>query len=442
MKRILAILCFSLAFAWATSLAAAASATDRDFRKLMSQPAVKSALAYLREDDARTLEEQIALAQVPAPPFKESVRAEDFAARLRAAGLTDVTIDATGNVIGKRPGQGRGKKPLLIFSAHLDTVFAEGSDVTVKRTGDRYEGLGIIDDARGLAALLSVLRAMEHAKLRTVGDVWFVGTVGEEALGNLRGVKALFAEHPGIDGFISVDGVDSPENLMSGRAEIVTQATGSRRWEITFTGPGGHSFGNFGNPSAVHALGRAVAAIADLAPPTNPKTTFNVGVVSGGTGVTAIAPSATMMIDLRSNDADELRAIERTVQDIIDAAVAAENAHWNSSAISVERKLVGDRPASAGGADPSLIRAAVGAYVALGLPEPEQNAASTDANVALGLGIPAATMSGGGVGDKAHSPDEWYEHVDAWRGPQVLLLTVARLVGVPGVVTSALKDRQ
>jgi acetylornithine deacetylase/succinyl-diaminopimelate desuccinylase-like protein len=282
---------------------------------------------------------------------------------------------------------------------------------------------------------------METAKLRTVGDVWFVGTVGEEALGNLRGVKALFAANPGIDGFISVDGVDSPAHAREGRSEIITQATGSRRWEITFTGPGGHSFGNFGNPSAVHALGRAVAAIADLKTPADPKTTFNVGVISGGTGVTAIAAQASLQIDLRSNDADELRALENRVMGLIDAAVQAENTHWNSQAIRAERKLVGDRPASTKLSDRSLVNAAVGAHLALGLKEPELIFASTDANVPLGLGIPAATMNGGGVGDKAHSPDEWYEHTNAWRGPQVLLLTTLRLVGLSGASTPALANR-
>ena len=264
-----------------------------DHSRLLKIPGVKSALEQLRADDARTLREQIEITQIPAPPFKEQVRAADYAARLRAAGLTDVTIDSEGNVIGKRPGKNQGKGPLLVLSAHLDTVFPEGSDVTVKLKDGRYSGLGIIDDSRGLVALLSLLRAMESAKLRTVGDVWFVGTVGEEALGNLRGVKALFRDHPQIDGFISVDGVDSPEQVKAGRPGIVAHATGSRRWEFTFTGPGGHSFGNFGNPSAVHALGRAVARIADIQTSADPKTTFNVGVISGGTGVTAIAAQST-----------------------------------------------------------------------------------------------------------------------------------------------------
>jgi len=420
------------------ALVGTAGAADRQYAKLLRQAPVKAAMKFLRDDDARTLQEQIALTQIPAPPFKESVRAQDFAARLRAAGLDDVTLDATGNVIGKRKGTEGG--PLLVISAHLDTVFDEGSDVTVKESAGRYHGLGIYDDARGLAALLSVLRALQASKLRTVGDVWFVGTVGEEALGNLRGVKALFAENPGIDGFISVDGVESPGEAESKRIEVVTQATGSRRWEFRFSGPGGHSFGNFGNPSAVHALGRAIAAIADLKPPAEPKTTFNVGQVTGGTGVTAIASDSSMLLDLRSNDADELRAIEANVQAIVDAAVAAENARWNSSALTVERKLLGDRPASTRISDTALADAALAAYTVIGR-EAHTGFASTDSNVPLGLGIPAATINGGGRGDKAHSTDEWYEHVNAWQGPQVLLLTTLRLGGLAGVSKPTLTDR-
>lgn len=420
-------------------LAGTAAAADPNYARLLRQGPVKAALKYLSDDDARTLQEQISLAQIPAPPFKETTRARDFVARLRAAGLEDVSIDATGNVIGKRKGTAAG--PLVVISAHLDTVFDEGSDVTVKQRDGRYYGSGIYDDARGLAAVLSVLRAMQAAKLQTVGEVWFVGTVGEEALGNLRGVKALFAENPGIDGFISVDGVESREEVAAGYVQVVTQATGSRRWEFHFTGPGGHSFGNFGNPSAVNALGRAIADIADLKPPADPKTTFNVGQVSGGSGVTAIASEASMLLDLRSNDADELRAIEARVQSIVDAAVAAENARWNSTEVRVERKLLGDRPASTRITDTALADAVIAAHAAIGL-KAEPGFGSTDSNVPLGLGIPAATLSGGGRGDKAHSTDEWYEHVNAWHGPQVLLLTTLRLSGLAGNVKPVLKDRK
>ena len=407
------------------------------FGGLMKDSRVKASLQYLRDDDAHTLEEQIAITQIPAPPYGETTRGQDYAARLRAAGLEDVSIDAVGNVIGKRKGSGPG--PLLVLSAHLDTVFPEGSDVTVKLKDNRHYGLGIIDDSRGLVALLSVLRAMQSSGVRTVGDVWFVGTVGEEALGNLRGVKALFKDHPGIDGFISVDGVQSAEDAAAGRSEIVTQATGSRRWEISFAGPGGHSFENFGNPSAVHAMGRAIAQIADLKTSVEPKATFTVGKVSGGTGLTAIAAEATMGIDIRANDAPGLAALEARILAAVDEAVNAENARWGSKEIRAERKLVGDRPASTRVTDTALFASAAGAYVALGMREPVPRFASTDSNVALGLGIPAVTMDGGGIGGKAHSPDEWYEHVNAWRGPQTVLLTTLRLVGVRGVSRPALE---
>lgn len=417
-------------------LLVAASALAADpYAALMKDARVKASLQFLRGDDARTFEEQIAITQVPAPPFKEAIRANQYAAQLRAAGLEDVSIDATGNVIGKRSGRGKG--PVLVLSAHLDTVFPEGTDVTVTSKNGRYYGRGLIDDSRGLAVLLSLARAMQSARLETVGDVWFVGTVGEEALGNLRGAKALFKDQH-IDGFISVDGTQSTDDAAAGRNEIVTQATGSRRWEFSFAGPGGHSFENFGNPSAIHAMARAIAQIAELKTPADPKTTFNVGTVSGGTGVTAIAAEAAMSVDIRSNDAQDLSALEARIFAAVDAAVIAENARWGSTEIRAERKLVGDRPASARIVDEALVDAAAGAYVALGMPAPVQRFASTDSNVPLSLGIPAATMEGGGIGGKAHSPDEWYEHVNAWLGPQTLLLTTLRLAGLRGVSKPAL----
>ncbi len=429
---------------FAAALLASPVCAAGEFESLLADSRVESALRLLRDDDARTLAEQIAITQIPAPPFKESVRAQDFAARLREIGLRDVSIDAAGNVIAKRPGTAKGKGPLLVLSAHLDTVFDEGTDLTVKQEDGRYHAPGISDDARGLAALLTLARAMQTANLRTVGDVWFVGTVGEEALGNLRGVKALFSDNPRIDGFISVDGVDAPRH--EGRSEIVNQATGSRRWEISFTGPGGHSFENFGNPSAVHAMGRAIARIAALEVAEDPRTTFNVGVASGGTGVTSIAAAATMRVDIRSNDAAELAKLEERILAAVDESVRAENARVDSalttSKVTSERKLIGDRPASARSTDTTLVDAAVGAYLALDLPKPLLRAASTDSNVPLGLGIPAATMNGGGRGDMAHSHDEWYEHVNAWQGPQVLLLTTLRLAGLQGVSKPALAVRK
>jgi tripeptide aminopeptidase len=405
----------------------AASSTQSIPQLLLSHAGVKAALAQLKQDDARTLQEQIEIAQIPAPPFKEAVRAKDFQRRLRELGVSDVTIDTEGNVIARRRGDSRG--PTLVLSAHLDTVFAEGTDVTVKTRGKRYYGPGLGDDARGLAVVLSVLRSMQANAIRTKGDVWFVGTVGEEALGNLRGVTALFRDNPTIDGFISVDVVDAPD----GRSELINQATGVRRWEITFTGPGGHSFNNFGSPSAVHATGRAIAGIADLRPPGEPKTTFTVGVVSGGTSVNAIAREAQMQIDLRSNDAKQLTELERRVLALVEEAAKNETARWNHGRIDIASELIGNRPAASPREDAVIVQASLQAAAALGMRRPDLAGSSTDANVPMSLGIPAIAVSGGGRGDQFHSLDEWYEPTQAWLGAQSVLLTVLALVGVQDV---------
>lgn len=406
-------------------------AAARDSRQsVMSDARVQAALAQIKKDDAATLREQMEIAQIPAPPFKEAVRAKDYLRRLQKLGLSDATIDSEGNVVARRKGSGRG--PTLVLSAHLDTVFPEGTDVTVRQRDGRYYGPGFVDDSRGLAVLLAVLRAMQDNAIRTSGDILFVGTVGEEGLGNLRGVKALFRDVKGIDGFISVDSVNQPDEA-HGRSKIISQATGSRRWSVTFTGTGGHSFGNFGSPSAIHAMGRAIAKIADLRPPVDPKTTFTVGVVSGGTSVNAIAGEAQMQVDIRSNGAAELAALERQILALVDQAVVEENARWSSKDMRAKTTLLGDRPAGTAQNNTPVVQAALQAAVALQLPEPLVGAASTDANVALSLGIPAATLSGGGRGDKAHSLEEWYEPLSAWLGPQSVLLTVLALVGIDGV---------
>ncbi|MET0498478.1 MAG: M20/M25/M40 family metallo-hydrolase [Steroidobacteraceae bacterium] len=407
-----------------------AVAAERARKAIAANAHVKAALAQIRSSDAATLQQQIDIAQIPSPPYKEAVRAAAYVRRLQALGLSDAAIDAEGNVVSRRKGSGKG--PTLVLSAHLDTVFPEGTDVTVSQKDGRYYGRGLADDSRGLAVLLTVLRAMQDNSIRTQGDVMFVGTVGEEGLGNLRGVKALFRDNERIDGFLSVDSIGAPDDN-EGRGKIINHATGSRRWSVTFKTTGGHSFGNFGVPSAIHAMGRAIALIDELRPPSDPKTTFTVGVASGGTSVNAIAGEAQMQIDMRSNSATELATIERQILALVDQAVVDENTRWNSQDTKVETKLLGDRPAGTANSDTPVVLAALQAAVALGLPEPTLVAASTDANVPLSLGIPAATVSGGGRGDKAHSLEEWYEPLNAWNGPQTVLLTVLALVGVDGV---------
>lgn len=414
------------------------SPIDEVYQTLLGTPAVKSALARIEADKAITLREQIEISEIPAPSFHESVRARDYLRRLSGLGLANAFIDAEGNVVALRPGTGTG--PTLVLAAHLDTVFPEGTDVRVREANDRYQGPGLGDDSRGLAVLLSVARTLKEAGIRSVGDILFVGTVGEEGLGNLRGVKALFRDHREIDGFISVDSIDAPEG--AGYNRIFVQATGSRRWLVKFHGPGGHSFEEFGYPSAIHALGRAMARIADLKPPSDPKTTFTVGLISGGTAINAIAAEAQMQIDIRSNDAQALIELEKEIMTACDDAKAAENSRWNStSAIRVERTLLGERPAGAIGKDTPIARAVIGAAVALNMPMPRLVAASSDSNIPLGLGIPAATVNGGGEGGKFHSLDEWYKPVNEWLGPQSVLLAALALVGVRETSEPLLPDR-
>lgn len=423
-----------IALALALFLAAAASPdTNQTIRKLSRNPAVAAASKRIRDDDALTLREQIELAEIPAPGEAERTRAESFRDRLKALGMTDASIDGIGNVVAWRRGSGKG--PLLIVSAHLDTVFSKNDSVKVTETDGRYHGRGIADDARGLAAILSVVRSLEAARLKTVGDILFVGTVGEEGFGNLRGAKAVLRDHPGTDAFITV------EPAIEGNVGIGVGATGSRRWIMTFKGPGGHSFADFGRPSAIHAAGRAIANIDAIRTATDPKTTFNVGVVAGGTSVNTIAAEASMQIDIRSNKQDTLMASEREILAAIDRGVQETNARWNGPGVQLERRLAGDRPAGATDPESALVRMAVAATAAVKGERPKLMTESTDANAAIVLGIPAIVIEGGGLAGSLHSADEWFEARDAWRGPQILLLTTLGLVGVEGVVPASLPDR-
>src|ERR1044072_3438663 len=322
-------------------------AVEAAYSAILAHPKVVKTLDDIKADDARALAEQKRITEIPAPTYKEKVRAEYYLKRFQELGFKDASIDAEGNVIGLRKGSGGG--PKLVVSAHLDTVLPEGTDVTVKEKDGMILAPGIGDDSRGLAALLSLIQAMNANDIKTVGDVMFVGTVGEEELGNLRGVKALFRDHTDIDGFISIDGL--------GITRIVNQATGSHRYEMIFRGPGGHSFQEFGLPSAIHAMGRAIAKISELQPPPEPKTTFTVGTVVGGTSVNAIAAEARMAVDRRSDSTEELLKLEDKLLDLVQDAVKEENARWNSDKMTVEIKRMGDRPAGMVALDSPIVQA-------------------------------------------------------------------------------------
>ena len=406
---------------------------DASLKALLASPKVTKTLEDIKADDARSLEEQKRITEIPAPPFKEKVRAEYYLKRMQELGFKDASIDSEGNVVALRKGTGGGR-PKLVVSAHLDTVFAEDVDVAVKEKDGVINAPGIGDDSRGLAALLSLVKAMNENGIATVGDLLVVGTVGEEELGNLRGVKALFRDHGDIDGFISIDGL--------GISRVVNQSTGSHRYEMIFRGPGGHSFQEFGLPSAIHAMGRAIAKISELQTPAEPRTTFTVGTVRGGTSVNAIASEARMAVDMRSNSTEELLKLEEKLLGLVKQAVIEENARWNTDKMTVEIKLIGDRPAGIVEMDSPIVQAtqrAVGA-IARG-PRATFAGSSTDSNIAMSLGIPAVTLGGGGEGGNWHSRNEWYRPVNAWYGPQNALLTILVLTGLDGVSKPALQMR-
>lgn len=402
----------------AATLAAAQQQPDDIATRLLASPAPKAAAALADSLEPWVQEQQIALCEIPAPPFKEEARGQAYKRAFEALGLRDVRVDAVGNVIGTRPGTSAA--PHLVFTAHLDTVFPEGTDVRVTRSGTRLKGPGITDDCRGLAVVLGVIRALRDAQVTTPGTITFVGTVGEEGLGDLRGVKHLFGPQglKGIDRFVSVDG--------SGFG-VTNGGVGSRRYRVTMKGPGGHSYGSFGLPNPAHALGRAIARLADLQVPRTPKTTFNVGRVGGGTSVNSIPFEAWMEVDLRSEDAGSLAELDGRVRAAIEGAAADENARWKhpTGKVVAEMTLVGDRPAGRTPDDAPIVRAAVSVLRALKLPA-DRHTSSTDANVGMSLKVPSITVGGGGSGSRTHSLDEAYDTAGGVEGlRQAILLAIA-----------------
>ena len=384
-------------------------------------PAVQRALEYLRATEPEALDNQVSICEIAAPPFHEQERAEEYRRRLDTLGLRKVRIDAEGNAIGERPGVGDG--PTVVLSAHLDTVFPPGTDVTVTREGELLSGPGIGDDCRGLTVVLAVARAMQEVELETEGTIIFVGTVGEEGVGDLRGVKHLFGDEleGRVDYFISIDGTG---------LGITHRAVGSHRYEVTYKGPGGHSYGAFGMPNPIHALGRAIAKIADFQVPRQPRVTFSVGLVEGGTSVNSIAYETTMTVDMRSESVEELGEIDSRFRAVVQAALDEENGRWESDVqLEVEIVSIGVRPAGQTPADSAMVRAAVQAVELLGF-EARLGGGSTDSNIPISMGIPAVTIGGGGRGRGGHSLHESFQSTDSYLGTQRAFLLTSALAGV------------
>jgi acetylornithine deacetylase/succinyl-diaminopimelate desuccinylase-like protein len=384
----------------------------------MKEPTVRAALDAAKRNEPSAIEQEIAICQIPAPPFHEEVRGKELKRLFEGLGLHDVRIDAAGNVIGARPG--RAAHPNLVFAAHLDTVFPEGTDVHVKVEGSVLKGPGIGDDCRGLAMMLGVVRALNEAHVETTGTITFVADVGEEGLGDLRGMKQLFGEtlKGQIDKFISVDGTG---------LGITNIGVGSNRYRVTFKGPGGHSFGAFGMANPIQAMGRAIAKIDAFEVPTQPKTTFNVGRVGGGTSVNAIPFEAWMEVDMRSSDDASLKALDAKFNAALKQAVEEENQRWNNRGpVSVSAELVGLRPAGQTPETSAIVQTALAVSRAMNINETLREG-STDSNVPMNMGIPAITIGGGGSGSGAHALGETFDTRDSWRGTQRAILLAISL---------------
>ncbi|HQR36154.1 MAG TPA: M20/M25/M40 family metallo-hydrolase [Blastocatellia bacterium] len=403
------------------SIAAAAQSADTTIKQMMDLPKIKQALENLKVTEPQTINEQIKVCEIPAPTFQEARRGEWFKQRFTELGLKNVRVDKVGNVLGERPGKNAG--PVLVLAAHLDTVFPEGTDVKVKREGSILKAPGIGDDCRGLAVILAIARALNEAKIETEGTIIFVANVGEEGLGDLRGVRHLFNEE--LKGrathFISVDGVG---------LTLTNTAVGVVRYRATFHGPGGHSYGAFGLPSPIHAMGRAIEKISRFEVPKQPKTTFNVGKIEGGTSVNSIAHTAWMEVDMRSESAAELDKLEAKFKQTIQASVDEENqARPNKLPISVDLKIVSQRPAGLQPADSPIVKMALAADAALGI-KSQLRSGSTDSNIPISLKFPALTIDGGGGGKGAHSLDEYFDTTNSHVGTQRALLIALGIVGV------------
>lgn len=413
MKRVLllSVVCLS---AWS-------SVPGQSPQEILNAPRVRHALDFLKTVEPETIAEQIRTAEIPSPPFKEQERARYYKQRFTELGLKNVRIDGIGNVIGERPGSD--PSVTLAVAAHLDSVFPEGTDVKVRREGQLLIGPGIGDDARGLAVMLAVIRALNEASIETRSTIVFVADVGEEGLGNLRGIGHLVNEEMKgkITHFIGLD---------AGGFDIVNREIGSNRYRVTFRGPGGHSYQEFGRPSAIHALGRAIEKISRIKVSADPRTTYNVGRVEGGTTVNSIAQTASMEVDLRSVSAEELAKVDASFKQAVQTSLAEENAaRFDAARLTVEFQLIGERPVSRQAPDAAIIKTILAADKALGIPS-NLTSSSTDSGMPLRYGIPSVTIGGGGIWRGAHSLGESFDMTDSYRGTQRVLAAILSIAGM------------
>jgi tripeptide aminopeptidase len=407
--------------------------TSPDLQQLISNLAaksgVRSAYAGFLSQEAQLANWQLQLARIPAPPFGEQARSEWLLERFLELGLQDVHADEVGNVFGVRPGI---TDKFVAVSAHMDTVFPAGTPLNVRQQGARLYGPGVSDNGAGLAALLGIAAALGDVRIQTLAPILFIANVGEEGEGDLRGMRRIFSDRRWLDSIaynVVLDG--------AGNDTIVAEALGSRRFEVIVRGPGGHSWSDFGAPNPIVVLARAVAEFAQVPVPASPKTTFNIGVIRGGTSVNSIPESASMRVDIRSTSTSEIEALEealrlalaRAVEEESRAAEARSSPHKRLAELSTDIVAIGNRPGGelpAGARVLQVIRA-VDAH--LGNVAQVQRA-STDANIPLSLGREAIAIGGGGAGGGAHTLQEWFDCTGRDLGLRRILLLLLALAGV------------
>jgi acetylornithine deacetylase/succinyl-diaminopimelate desuccinylase-like protein len=411
---------------------------QQEIARLAALPETRAAFAWLRAEEAQIASWQLEMARIPAPPFGEAARGQWFQERFRALELEDVHTDEMGNVFGIRcdrsrhPAKSGSAQQCIALSAHIDTVFPTGTPLNIRQQGNRLYGPGVSDNGAGATALLAVAAALRAAKVALATPVLFIGNVGEEGEGDLRGMRHIFSHARWKDSIrcsLVLDG--------AGSDTIVAEALGSRRFEVIVRGPGGHSWSDFGMPNPILVLARTIQTFSQTSLPSSPKTTFNVGVIRGGTSVNSIPESASMRVDIRSTSMAEMERLEAALRRALDRAVEEESvasdrripSQRRASGLSYEIVPIGNRPAGELDANARILKAIRAVDAHLGNAAQIQRA-STDANIPLSLGREAIAIGGGGVGGGAHTLQEWFDCGGRELGLKRILLTLLALAGV------------
>jgi acetylornithine deacetylase/succinyl-diaminopimelate desuccinylase-like protein len=398
-----------------------ARAAGDSIEKLADDPACARGLAWIDKSASWVTDQQVRLTEIPAPETKEAQRADYFKNLLESAGLK-VRVDKTGNVIAERPGAD--EKSVILLAAHLDTVFPSGTDVRIRRNASRLVAPGIADNGAGLAALAGLARALSESRIHTTKTIVIAGDVGEEGEGNLRGIRALMEEYGSrLAAVIAVDGASTEH--------ITTQGIASQRFEISITGPGGHSWSDFGAPNPITALSRGIVKFSALPMPDEPRSSYNFAVIEGGTSVNSIPAHAAVKVDLRSEDEAQVGKMERALRDAMQAGAKEEmaDARGSNDSLQVEFRSLGSRPAGKLPDNSPLLEALRSVDRFLGN-RSRLERSSTDANIPLSLGIPAVSLGGGGRGGGSHTLSEWYDPTGRELGLKRLFLSTVALAGV------------